>query len=46
MICKWLMNGSAIENGCITNYVYQVLNTIINQSTNQLCVYIKLMRHC
>ncbi len=30
------MNGSAIENSCITKYVYQVLNKIINQSINQL----------
>ncbi len=29
------MNGSTIENSCITKYVYQVLNKIINQSTNQ-----------
>ncbi len=25
------MNGSAIENSCITKYVYRVLNKIINQ---------------
>ncbi len=25
------MNGSAIENSCITKYVYQVWNKIINQ---------------
>ncbi len=28
------MSGSAIENSCITKYVYQVLNKIINQSIN------------
>ncbi len=35
MICKWWMNGLAIENSCITNYVYWVLNKIINQLINQ-----------
>ncbi len=30
------MNGSAIENSCITKYVYRVLNKIINQWINLL----------
>ncbi len=29
------MNGSAIENSCITKYVYRVLSKMINQSINQ-----------
>ncbi len=29
------MNGSTIENSCITKYVYQDFNKIINQSINQ-----------
>ncbi len=28
------MNGSAIENSCITKYVYWVLNKIFNPSIN------------
>ncbi len=35
MICKWWMTVSAIENSCITKYVYWILNKIINQSINQ-----------
>ncbi len=30
------IESSAIENSCITKYVYRVLNKIINQSINQL----------
>ncbi len=30
-VCQWWMKGSAIKNSCITKYVFQVLNKIINQ---------------
>ncbi len=35
MLCDWWMNDLAIENSCITKYVYRVLNKIINQSIKQ-----------
>ncbi len=37
------MNRLAIENSCMTKYVYQVLNKTINQSINQHKCYVNLL---
>ncbi len=31
-VYRWWRNGPAIDNSCITKYVYGVLNTIFNQA--------------